>query len=199
MPSMCVKAYKQGLLAPVQKAACKRNLALMPVLVSASRKVSEVCQDTFHRHRWNCSSIDLAPKFGQDIIRGTSEQAFVSSLASAGLAISVGRACAEGRIKICSCGRESKEPPPSDFKWGGCADNIGYGVKAAKAFSSEPFDREEVQSQRGRQAAQAQQQGRMAGESSSSLSLSMPIVQPEDEHFCRFGLSLYGHLVHTLS
>ncbi|GFY35344.1 protein Wnt-11 [Trichonephila clavipes] len=141
MPSTCVKAYKQGLLAPVQKAACKRNLALMPVLVSASRKVSEVCQETFQRHRWNCSSIDLAPRFGQDIIRGTSEQAFVSSLAAAGLAIGVGRACAEGRIKTCGCGRESREPPPSDFKWGGCADNIGYGVKAAKAFSSEPFDR----------------------------------------------------------
>ncbi|GFT01317.1 protein Wnt-11 [Nephila pilipes] len=141
MPSTCVKAYKQGLLAPVQKAACKRNLALMPVLVSASRRVSEVCQETFQRHRWNCSSIDLAPRFGQDIIRGTSEQAFVSSLAAAGLAIGVGRACAEGRIKTCGCGRESREPPPSDFKWGGCADNIGYGVKAAKAFSSEPFDR----------------------------------------------------------
>lgn len=65
----------------------------------------------------------------------------MASLASAGLAISVGRACAEGRIKTCSCGSPSKEPPSADFSWGGCADDVGYGVKAAKAFASEPFDR----------------------------------------------------------
>ncbi|KAG8187190.1 hypothetical protein JTE90_020061 [Oedothorax gibbosus] len=140
-PSMCVRAFKQNLLASVQKAACKRNLALMPTVVSTARKVSDVCQEAFSRHRWNCSSITLAPRFGQDLVRGTSEQAFVSSLASAGLAINIGRGCAEGRIKTCGCGRPSKEPPPSDFKWGGCFDNIGYGVTASKAFSSEPFDR----------------------------------------------------------
>ncbi|KFM78188.1 Protein Wnt-11, partial [Stegodyphus mimosarum] len=69
------------------------------------------------------------------------EQAFVSSLAAAGLAIGVGRACAEGRVKTCGCGRVAREPPSADFKWGGCSDDVGYGVKAAKAFSSEPFDR----------------------------------------------------------
>ena len=69
-PAMCVKAFKYGFLAPVQKAACKRNLALMPVLVAASRKISNACQDAFQKHRWNCSSISKAPKFGQDIARG---------------------------------------------------------------------------------------------------------------------------------
>lgn len=69
-PSACVKAFKMNLLAPVQKAACKRNLALMPIVVSTARRVSGVCQETFHNHRWNCSSIDLAPRFGQDLVRG---------------------------------------------------------------------------------------------------------------------------------
>nr|XP_042902575.1 protein Wnt-11 isoform X2 [Parasteatoda tepidariorum] len=113
----------------------------MPVMVTASRHVSETCQETFRHNRWNCSTVDLAPRFEQDILRGTREQAFVSSLAAAGIAIYVARSCAEGRIKTCGCGKQSREPPSSDFNWGGCADNVGYGVKAAKAFSSEPFDR----------------------------------------------------------
>ncbi|XP_054713550.1 protein Wnt-4-like [Uloborus diversus] len=141
-PSDCVRAARTGVLAPVQKAACKANLALMPVLSSASRRVAEACQQVFRTHRWNCSSVEKAPNFGQDLLRGTREQAYVSALSSAGLAVGVARACAEGRIRVCGCGRPSpREPPPADFSWGGCADDVGFGVRAAKAFSSEPFDR----------------------------------------------------------
>lgn len=47
------------------------------------------------------------------------------------------RACSQGELKTCNCdphkrGRASDER--GEFDWGGCSDNINYGIKFAKAF-----------------------------------------------------------------
>lgn len=70
-------------------------------------------------------------------VLGSREAAFVYAISSAGVVYAITRACSQGELKICSCdsqrrGRASDEE--GDFDWGGCSDNINYGIKFAKAF-----------------------------------------------------------------
>lgn len=47
------------------------------------------------------------------------------------------RACSQGELKICSCDAHKRgraRDDKGDFDWGGCSDNINYGIKFAKAF-----------------------------------------------------------------
>ena len=59
------------------------------------------------------------------------------AISSAGVVYAITKACSQGELKICGCdgqkrGRASDEK--GDFDWGGCSDNINYGIKFAKDF-----------------------------------------------------------------
>ena len=69
------------------------------------------------------------------IYLGSREQAFVFALSSAALTQSISRACAVGATTKCSCGRLPDEAPPGDFKWGGCGDNLQFGLAFARMFA----------------------------------------------------------------
>ncbi|NXD80897.1 WN11B protein, partial [Halcyon senegalensis] len=122
-------------LVPDQFQTCRRNLEVMPSIIRAARHTKSVCQKTFADMRWNCSSILRAPSFGPDLLRGTRESAFVSALAAATLTHSIARACAAGQLPLCSCGPGPAEPPGPHFRWGGCGDNLGYGLQLGAAFA----------------------------------------------------------------
>lgn len=68
---------------------------------------------------------------------GSREAAFVYAISSAGVVYALTRACSQGELKSCNCdphkrGREKDEK--GEFDWGGCSDNINYGINFAKAF-----------------------------------------------------------------
>lgn len=59
------------------------------------------------------------------------------AISSAGVVYAITRACSQGDLKVCSCdplkrGRSKDER--GEFDWGGCSDNINYGIRFAKAF-----------------------------------------------------------------
>jgi wingless-type MMTV integration site family, member 11 len=58
----------------------------------------------------------------------------VYALSSASVAHIVARACADGALVDCPCGATPRSPPDGNFKWGGCGDNVAYGVKVSKKF-----------------------------------------------------------------
>ncbi|XP_042656158.1 protein Wnt-2b isoform X2 [Tyto alba] len=69
--------------------------------------------------------------------QGSREAAFVYAISSAGVVYAITRACSQGDLKACSCdplkrGRSKDER--GEFDWGGCSDNINYGIRFAKAF-----------------------------------------------------------------
>lgn len=71
------------------------------------------------------------------VFAGSREAAFVYAISSAGVVFAITRACSQGELKMCNCdphkrGRASDER--GEFDWGGCSDNINYGIKFAKAF-----------------------------------------------------------------
>lgn len=66
---------------------------------------------------------------------GCRETAFVYALTSAGVTHAVARACSEGQIETCTCDyRNNRRPNGIDWEWGGCSDNIDFGVKFARQF-----------------------------------------------------------------
>lgn len=68
---------------------------------------------------------------------GSREAAFVYAISSAGVVYAITRACSQGELKICNCDSKKRGQSSDDrgnFDWGGCSDNINYGIKFAKDF-----------------------------------------------------------------
>ncbi|KAF9415202.1 hypothetical protein HW555_007078 [Spodoptera exigua] len=121
--------------------------SVMPHVAGAARLARAACLSAHQGERWNCSSIELAPRFTPDLLTGTREQAYVYAMSAAALTWSVARACAAGSLPACSCAAPPRAPPrpprqaqitPSEpharFKWGGCGDNFQWAERFAKQF-----------------------------------------------------------------
>lgn len=145
--SECVEARRSGFLWGGQARACRRQPAAMPQVAVAARLARAACLTAHAGDRWNCSSIELAPRFTPDLLTGTREQAYVYAMSAAALAWSVARACAAGSLAACSCAAPPRAPPrpprqaqvtPAEphahFKWGGCGDNFQWAERFAKQF-----------------------------------------------------------------
>lgn len=71
------------------------------------------------------------------LVSGSRESAFVHAISSAGVVFAITRACSQGELKSCSCDPKKKgtaKDSKGHFDWGGCSDNIDYGIKFARAF-----------------------------------------------------------------
>nr|ADF31344.1 WNT11 [Perionyx excavatus] len=138
--SDCMQASTEG-MTKQQRKYCSRNLELMSSVVHASLMTAQVCQELFLDSRWNCSSILLAPKFMPDLNGGSREQAVVYALASASLTQSIAKFCSSGNTNKCHCGRQPHEAPTGDFKWGGCSDDVRFGVAFTQNFADTPWNK----------------------------------------------------------
>ncbi|XP_056417156.1 protein Wnt-11 isoform X2 [Hyla sarda] len=126
---------------------CRSNLELMQTIIQAAKEVKKTCIKAFSDMRWNCSSIELAPNFNQDLERGTRESAFVYALSAATISHTIARACTVGDLPGCSCGPIPGETLDQGSRWGGCADNINYGIMMGSKFSDAPMKMKKAGSQ----------------------------------------------------
>uniref|UniRef100_A0A8D0B9P8 Protein Wnt n=1 Tax=Salvator merianae TaxID=96440 RepID=A0A8D0B9P8_SALMN len=111
---------------------CRRHREAMPCVARAAARTRFVCQETFARRRWNCSAPEA-------LAAGTKESAFLYALAAAAVAHSIAQACAAGELPLCSCGAAPSEEPGPDFQWGGCGDNVHFGLQLGSAFADGPL------------------------------------------------------------
>lgn len=72
-------------------------------------------------------------------LSGTRESAFVYALSAAAISHTIARACTTGDLPGCSCGPISGETPGPGYRWGGCADNLNYGLIMGSKFSDAPM------------------------------------------------------------
>lgn len=69
------------------------------------------------------------------IILGFKEAAILHAFSAASLTHHVSRACSRGALDRCSCDTSSDvETHRQQLKYGGCGDNIKYGMRFAKRF-----------------------------------------------------------------
>ncbi|RXN18448.1 Wingless-type MMTV integration site member 2Bb [Labeo rohita] len=121
-----------------QRQLCQKYPDIMQSIGGGAKEWIRECQHQFRHHRWNCSALDRDHTvFGRVIQRSSREAAFVYAISSAGVVFAITRACSQGELKTCNCdphkrGRASDDR--GEFDWGGCSDNINYGIKFAKAF-----------------------------------------------------------------
>ncbi|KAH3812477.1 hypothetical protein DPMN_140911, partial [Dreissena polymorpha] len=115
---------------------CQQNVDLMGTVSIASAQGVDACQKQFFDRRWNCSTIAQVPTLTKELKRGTREQAFTYAIASASLTHSMARACSVGITTKCSCGKLPHEAPTGDFKWGGCGDDVEFGLRFSELFTA---------------------------------------------------------------
>uniref|UniRef100_A0A8U7NPT0 Protein Wnt n=1 Tax=Corvus moneduloides TaxID=1196302 RepID=A0A8U7NPT0_CORMO len=121
-----------------QRQLCQRYPDIMQSVGEGAKEWIRECQHQFRHHRWNCSTLDRDHTvFGRVMLRSSREAAFVYAISSAGVVYAITQACSQGDLKVCSCdplkrGRSKDER--GEFDWGGCSDNINYGIRFAKAF-----------------------------------------------------------------
>ncbi|XP_065350335.1 protein Wnt-16-like [Cloeon dipterum] len=115
---------------------CLQHPNLMPVVAAGAAKSIAECKHQFKHERWNCSTQDDQNNlFGTTLERGSKETAFIYAISSAGVVHSVTQACSSGNLTDCNCdttrqGQSTKE----GWKWGGCSDNLKYGMAFARNF-----------------------------------------------------------------
>ena len=62
------------------------------------------------------------------------ESAFVHSVTAAAVVHEVTQACSRNELTNCTCVAHQEERSQKDFDWGGCSDNIAYGLRFAELF-----------------------------------------------------------------
>ena len=62
------------------------------------------------------------------------ESAFVYAVTTAAVVHEVTHACRRNELTNCTCVTNHKDESQKDFDWGGCNDNIAYGLRFAKLF-----------------------------------------------------------------
>uniref|UniRef100_F6QW85 Protein Wnt n=1 Tax=Ornithorhynchus anatinus TaxID=9258 RepID=F6QW85_ORNAN len=121
-----------------QRQLCQRHPDIMRSVGEGAREWIRECQHQFRHHRWNCTTLDRDHTvFGRVMLRSSREAAFVYAISSAGVVHAITRACSQGELSVCGCDpykRGRHRDQRGDFDWGGCSDNINYGVRFAKAF-----------------------------------------------------------------
>ncbi|GAB0088958.1 Protein Wnt [Sergentomyia squamirostris] len=119
-----------------QRRLVRENPGVLAALVRGANMAIAECQHQFRHRRWNCSTRNfLRGKnlFGKIVDRGCRETAFIYAITSAAVTHSIAKACSEGTIESCTCDYSHQSKVPV-WEWGGCSDNIGFGIKFAREF-----------------------------------------------------------------
>lgn len=118
---------------------CQAHPNTIHSVSDGARKGIQQCQYQFRNERWNCTTKDDQNVFGSTLDRGSRETAFIYAVTSAGVVHAVTAACSLGNLTECTCDMQRQGmPTPEGWKWGGCSDNIRYGIQFARQFVDAP-------------------------------------------------------------
>ena len=85
--------------------------------------------------RISCISLHIS----SSLFSGTRETAFIYAILSAGVVHATTQACSIGNLKDCTCDMSNYgEHDVEGWKWGGCSDNVNYGIWFSENFVDAP-------------------------------------------------------------
>ncbi|KAK2188339.1 hypothetical protein NP493_135g02026 [Ridgeia piscesae] len=119
---------------------CRSHPNAMTRVAFGARLGIMECRHQFHGERWNCSTSGNDTVFSRAYLeQATRETSFIYAASSAGVTYAVTAACTAGNLTDCACDmkRQSKQAA-ADWKWGGCSDNVRYGMWFSAAFIDPP-------------------------------------------------------------
>lgn len=80
-------------------------------------------------------SSDFCFLFSSQTQIASRESAFTHAISAAGVVYAIARACRDGQLSHCSCGRSARPKSLNqEWIWGGCGDNLDYGYRFSKSF-----------------------------------------------------------------
>ncbi|XP_020609075.1 protein Wnt-16-like isoform X2 [Orbicella faveolata] len=126
-------------LSSQQMSVCQSKPDLIPTLRRGANLGITECQKQFEKERWNCSTTNSSSVFGEIIDIGSPEAAFVYAITSAGVVHAASRSCSLGNLSDCACeARRKRKQPSRGWEWGGCNDDVKFGVWLSKTFVDAP-------------------------------------------------------------
>ena len=153
-------------LSSQQMTVCQSKPDLIPTLRRGAKLGIGECQNQFAKERWNCSTTNSSSVFGGIInigeykylqcnfshcasvtllqvslfsVTGSREAAFIYAITSAGVVHAASRSCSLGNLSECACETRRKRKQPSrGWEWGGCNDDVKFGVWLSETFVDAP-------------------------------------------------------------
>ncbi|XP_060587811.1 protein Wnt-6-like isoform X2 [Ruditapes philippinarum] len=126
---------KNRKLSGKQRQICRREKEIVDEVVNGAKLAIAECQYQFQYRRWNCTT--ARKSFSRILRRETRESAFVHAITAAGALFTIGKACAEERLK-CGCKPDKHQSDgPKGALWIGCDDGVNYGYEKSKEFIDE--------------------------------------------------------------
>ncbi|XP_071795183.1 protein Wnt-7b-like isoform X2 [Asterias amurensis] len=132
--------HSQNWLSMRQRKLCELHPDLIPSLTEGILAGIGECKRNFKDRRWNCPVSNVTAVFGPSRLRTRNpEMAFLQGMTSASITFHVTRACGSGEVVECGCAqskgrKHSKNSGIEDWAWGGCSDNIRYGMYFTRDF-----------------------------------------------------------------
>lgn len=125
--------------------ATYQGLAFSETVALGAQRGLDECQKQFRWNVWNCPQSVFTQIFSKNNpMPPTKETAFVHAVISAGIVHTVTKNCSKGQFEKCRCdptktGKADSTDPNTrgKFRWGGCSDDIEFGINLAKSFLDE--------------------------------------------------------------
>ncbi|XP_014677720.1 PREDICTED: protein Wnt-16-like [Priapulus caudatus] len=124
-----------------QLQVCREKPHTFPYVSEGARRGIVECQYQFKYERWNCTvNARNGTVFDYVLDKGLRETAFLYGVTSAGVVHAVTQSCSAGNLTDCSCdmSRQGQTDPVEGWKWGGCSDNVNYGLDFSRKFVDAP-------------------------------------------------------------
>ena len=109
-----------------------------------SREVSQISQQYDPDFSYMCTFMDIhiiikLNRYAFYPLTGTKEAAFIHAVTAAGVMHAVTQSCSAGNLTDCSCDMTREGlTNPAGWKWGGCSDNVDYGIWFSRTFVDAP-------------------------------------------------------------
>ena len=121
----------------------KATYGYVDTVAHGAQKGLDECKEQFRWDVWNCPPTMFTQIFNKNnLLPSNRETAFVHAIISAGIVHTIAKNCSKGQFDKCHCNSKTskldmEEAARGGFRWGGCSDDVAFGMEIAKSYLDE--------------------------------------------------------------